>query len=74
MGKLMLVMSLKFAGLFAVLLVAGGLGTAAGFLLGKSVVAGVLTGLAVVVLIDVALTFFVAWAYDAFDPGRDMPV
>ena len=57
----------------AMLLLWAGRGAAAGFLLGRSVVAGVLVAMAVVVAANVVLTWLVARAYDAFDPGRDTP-
>jgi hypothetical protein len=72
-GRLMLVMFLKFVVLGALAVAAGGLGALAGFLLGKSLVVGVLVAMAVIVAADVVLTWLVARAYAAFDPGRDTP-
>lgn len=72
-GRLMLVMFLKFAALGVLLVGAGLVGTFAGFLLGRSPVAGVLAGLAVIVAADVLLTWLVGRAFAAFDPGRDTP-
>ena len=73
MGRLMLVMFLKFCALGALGLVAGVIGWGIGFLLGRSLLVGVLVAMAIVVAADVVLTWLVARAYDGFDPGRDTP-
>ena len=73
MGRMMLTMSLKFAGLFVMLAIAGGIGAGLGFLAGRSIVVGVLVAVLLLVAMDVALTFLLARTYDAFDPGRDVP-
>ena len=81
MGKLMLVMSLKFAALMAVMAAAAIVGALAGFAVAAATggaetaayVVGMSVGLVVLVVADVVLTYCVALAFDAFDPGRDVP-
>ena len=72
MGRLMLVMFLKFCALGVLTLVAGGIGAGLGILT-SSLLVGVSTTLAIVLAVDVVLTWLVARTFDAFDPGRDTP-
>ncbi len=67
MGRMVLVMFLKFCALGLLGIVAVGIGAGAGFLLGRSLLVGVSVTLAIVVAADIALTWLVARAYNAFD-------
>jgi len=73
MGKLMLVMSLKFAGLFAIAAMAGVVGAGLIWGVGLSPVVGGLAAIVILVSANVVLTLLVALSYDAFDPSRDVP-
>ncbi len=74
MGRMMLVMFLKFLALGVVVGVATTLGVLVGWLAGNSALLGVLTGVGALVAFDVVLTWIVGRAFAAFDPGSDVPV